>query len=104
MFELEYRVVEIEREAAFVEPFIVPTPKAYVVDLAHYKSPEEKAAVVRHLLGQAEGLSNILRILGISYPEAFEREYSLNLTTREALYRLSLSNSEARKALEALNL
>lgn len=74
MFESEYRVVEVEggREAAIVEPFIVPTPKAYVVDLAHYKSPEEKMAVARRLLAQAEGLCEVLRILGISYQEAYE--------------------------------
>lgn len=94
----------VQREIA--EPFIVPTPRAYVVDLSHYASPEKKVETTKRLLKKVEGLIAVLQMLGISYQVAFEKNYTLNLRSREALSSLALSarNYDAVEAIRALDL
>lgn len=70
---------------AINEPFIVPTPRPYVVDMATYRDPAAKVAAQASLLEAVEHLNECLRLLGIPLTEAAAEDYTLNIITRNKL-------------------
>lgn len=84
------------------DPFIVPTPSPYVVDLGSY-TIEERAKRVESLLESVQFLREILVELGIKEHEAYAKGYSLNIRTWDLLYSRVLEHKShvlARKMLE----
>lgn len=79
------------------EPFIVPTPRAYVVDLYGYPSTVRELKV-EQLLEKVQFLRAVLTRLGIGEVEAYEQEYSLNKTSWEKLYGLAMRKQDRETA------
>ncbi|WP_298435032.1 hypothetical protein [Ottowia sp.] len=85
---IEYRVQISKRGEALRdirEPFIVPTPVPYVVDLAHHRSAVGKEAMQASLIESCQALLDTLSMLGISLKAARAEEYTLNRLTRDRL-------------------
>lgn len=89
--------------AAFKVPFVVPTPKAYIVDLAlGWDTVEQQNASRRKLLRKVDGLYQILEALNIPLEKAIESDYTLNRGTHDELSRIALYEQNNKAALELL--
>ena len=78
----EYQVIS-STFGQMKNPFIVPTPDPYIVDLAHAKDPEKAVADLTEHVGV---LRKVLAMLDISEQEARQRHYTLNTHTYDELY------------------
>jgi len=77
-------------------PFIVPTPKAYIVDLTDlyeqgmqfpFADVEKETEKREELLGKVQKLRSIMARLDIGELEGYELDLTLNIHTREYLRR-----------------
>lgn len=71
------------------EPYLVNTPKPYVIDVSDY-TKSEKIKIKRRLDADTKTLKSIIKALGISERQAINKGYTLNYNTWESLYHLAL--------------
>lgn len=81
------------------EPFFVPTPVPYVVDLGHWGTPAKKAAAADKLIAACQLLYEVLGLLGISLMDARSTGLTLNVDTRDKLMSIAFAQDNQ----EALN-
>lgn len=67
------------------EPFIVPTPRPYVVDLRRCVNDKARQAYITRLLAHVQELRDIMAELGINETEAYEIGLTLNVHSGELL-------------------
>jgi hypothetical protein len=81
----QYKIYDVGygRRDLMKQPFIVATPKAYIIDLASFPETEEETK--EGMLKDVDFLRDILRLLGISETEAYKKDYTLNKRTGEEL-------------------
>jgi len=65
------------------EPFIVPAPDPYIIDLDGYDNPDD---VIRSLTEKVVILRQAMALLDISELEARQQHYTLNSHTWSELY------------------
>ena len=81
-----------------VEPFIVPTPKPYIIDLCHHLNDKEQT--IAQLLQQVELLREFMTALGISESEGRKLGLTLNGVTSQQLHNMAMT--EGKYTLAAL--
>ena len=72
------------------EPYLVNTPKPYVIDVSDY-TKSEKIKFKKRLNANTKTLKSVIKALGISEGQAINKEYTLNYRTWESLYRIALN-------------
>ena len=83
-------------------PYIVQTPEPYIVDLANYKTAQDKETVISKLNKSVQKLEGILNELGISKDDARENKYTLNKKTEWKLYSIAIDKRNT-KACKMIN-
>jgi len=71
------------------EPYLVNTPKPYVIDVSTY-TKSERAKKIKRLNAETKLLKSIIKALGISERQATLKGYTLNRHTSEELYSIAL--------------
>jgi hypothetical protein len=69
------------------EPFIVATPRPYVVDLSRHIDGQARSATMERLCSDVQVLREVMAALGIGEWEARQEGYTLNVHTHQKLYR-----------------
>lgn len=83
------------------EPFIVPTPAPYIIDLAHHRS--DKGQTIARLTEQVELLREFMTALGISEFEGRKAGLTLNGSTSELLYNKAMDKCKFDLARKIMN-
>lgn len=71
------------------EPYLVNTPKPYVIDVSNY-TKSEKIKFKKRLNADTKTLKSVIKAIGISERQAINEGYTLNYNTWESLYRIAL--------------
>ena len=83
------------------EPFIVPTPSPYIIDLAHH--PTDKGQMIARLLYQVQCLREFMAALGITEQEGRNLGLTLDGKTWELLYNRALRERQFVLAAQIMN-
>jgi hypothetical protein len=63
-------------------PYIVETPKPYLINLSFYKNDKVKKLIIKKIKNQVDILLTVLKELRITIADAINNDYSLNETTK----------------------
>lgn len=80
-------MLDVQADVGYEKPFVVPTPRPYVVDLRHFGPSEKEQGLAKAaLLDRVDALYKLLHLLNIDLRTAYKKEYTLNRTTHDDLH------------------